>query len=88
MDDTRGSETPGEMLARRLADAVGPGSQIDERAATEENELICLLGNQSLTAPLPSAIPEKGVTHRIQTFFLFLTQNQTVTSVSIRVHSR
>jgi len=58
MDDTRGSETPGEMLARRLADAVGPGSQIDERAATEENELRCLLGNQSLTAPLPSIIPD------------------------------
>jgi len=58
MDNTRGTEAPREMLSRRLADAVGPNSQIHERAATEENELRCLLGNQSLTAPLPSSIPD------------------------------
>ena len=58
MDDTRGTETPREMLSRRLADAVGPDSQIGERAVAEENELRRLLGNQNLNTPLPSSLPD------------------------------
>lgn len=46
MDGTRGTETPREMLSRRLADAVGPDSPIGERAASEENELSRLFGKR------------------------------------------
>lgn len=58
MDDTGSSETAGEMLARRLAQAAGSNPRLADRAAAEEAELSDLIDCRQLTANLPSALPD------------------------------
>ncbi len=58
MDDTGSSETAGEVLTRRLAQAVGSNPRLEDRAAAEERALSDLINCWQLTANIPSALPD------------------------------
>lgn len=58
MDNTGSSETAGEVLARRLAQAVGSNPRLEDRAIAEESVLSDIINSQQLIAKIPSTLPD------------------------------
>ena len=58
MDDTRSSQTAGEVLTRRLAQAAESNPRREDRSSAEERALSDIIRCESLTAIIPPALPD------------------------------